>query len=84
MDSAIMWTSAAIAVLGLMLTPVVFVALGVDLLTPDDPIPADVPIPACEFEDGSGQDLCYWDATIRDNGEGRSFIKVNETFHYQD
>ena len=50
--------------------------------TPPNTIPADVPIHACEFEDGYGQDLCYWDAETRGNGEGESFVKVGETYYY--
>ena len=48
----------------------------------EEPIPAGVPIYACEFEDGYGQDLCYWDAETSGNGRGRSFVKVGETYYY--
>lgn len=31
-------------------------------------------LPACAYEDGSGQALCYWDAQTMGNGEGTSLI----------
>jgi hypothetical protein len=34
------------------------------------------PIPACEFEDGSGQRSCYWDAETMGNGRGNDYVKV--------
>lgn len=34
-------------------------------------------MPPCRYEDGSGQALpCYWNAKVRGNGKGRSFIAV--------
>lgn len=34
-------------------------------------------LPACKFEDGSGQRAtCVWDARHRGNGEGRSYIAI--------
>lgn len=32
------------------------------------------PLPLCEHEDGSGQDVCMWDATRQGNGHGLSYI----------
>ena len=31
-------------------------------------------LPACEYEDGSGQALCYWDAQTSGNGVGTSVV----------
>lgn len=36
-------------------------------------------IPECATEDSTN---CYWDATIRGNGQGNSFIDVNGTAYY--
>ena len=34
-------------------------------------------MPPCKYEDGSGQVLpCYWNAKMRGNGTGKSFIAV--------
>lgn len=33
-------------------------------------------IPPCEFEDGSGQAVCYWDAATSGNGRGESYLMV--------
>ena len=33
-------------------------------------------IPSCEFEDGSGQAVCYWDAATFGNGLGESYLMV--------
>lgn len=34
-------------------------------------------MPPCRYEDGSGQALpCYWNAKMRGNGKGKSFIAV--------
>ena len=39
--------------------------------------------PPCEYEDSTGP--CYWDAQVRGNGEGRSFvIDENQEIHYLD
>jgi hypothetical protein len=35
----------------------------------------------CETEDS---DMCYWNAAIQGNGEGRSFVSVGGTAHYLD
>lgn len=32
--------------------------------------------PPCEFEDGSGQAVCYWDAAVAGNGRGESYLMV--------
>ena len=34
-------------------------------------------LPACKFEDGSGQSVCYWDADTQGNGKGHDVINVN-------
>jgi hypothetical protein len=39
-------------------------------------------VPACLQEDGSGQDLCYWDAQTMGNGQGMSFIVMDGKFYY--
>lgn len=33
--------------------------------------------PACEYEDGSSQKVCIWDAKHQGNGEGNSGIIIN-------
>lgn len=33
-------------------------------------------IPPCEFEDGAGQSVCYWDAATSGNGRGESYLMV--------
>lgn len=33
-------------------------------------------IPPCEFEDGSGQAVCYWNAAVSGNGRGESYLMV--------
>lgn len=33
--------------------------------------------PACEYEDGSSQRLCVWDAKHQGNGQGRSSLILN-------
>ena len=33
-------------------------------------------LPACEYEDGSSQPACVWDATEEGNGIGRSLINL--------
>ena len=33
-------------------------------------------IPPCEFEDGSGQAVCYWNAAVAGNGRGESYLMV--------
>lgn len=33
-------------------------------------------IPPCEFEDGAGQSVCYWDAAVSGNGLGESYLMV--------
>lgn len=33
-------------------------------------------IPPCEFEDGAGQAVCYWDAAVAGNGRGESYLMV--------
>lgn len=38
-------------------------------------------LPACKAEDGTN---CYWDASIRGNGKGRSFTNINGITHYWD
>ena len=35
-----------------------------------------VSIPPCQFEDGSGQAVCYWDAAVSGNGRGESYLMV--------
>ena len=35
-----------------------------------------VSIPPCQFEDGSGQAVCYWDAAVAGNGRGESYLMV--------
>lgn len=34
------------------------------------------PVPLCEFEDGSGQEMCMWDASREGNGIG------SDVFYY--
>lgn len=34
-------------------------------------------MPACRYEDGHGQRLCYWDARTQGNGKGWSFVAHN-------
>lgn len=34
-------------------------------------------LPACTYEDGSGQGDCYWDASKQGNGQGLSFAIIN-------
>lgn len=37
------------------------------------------PLPACEYEDGSGQaETCIWDAGNMGNGVGDSFISITK------
>jgi hypothetical protein len=31
-------------------------------------------IPACELEDGSTQQVCFWDGSKHGNGQGKSYI----------
>lgn len=33
-------------------------------------------IPPCEFEDGAGQSVCYWDAATFGNGRGDSYVLI--------
>lgn len=33
-------------------------------------------IPPCQFEDGSGQSVCYWDAATRGNHVGDSYVLI--------
>lgn len=33
-------------------------------------------IPACKYEDGSGQADCYWDAQTQGNGKGHDYVKI--------
>lgn len=35
-----------------------------------------VSIPPCQFEDGSGQAVCYWNAAVSGNGRGESYLMV--------
>ena len=35
-------------------------------------------VPPCIEEDGSGQSMCYWDAAHRGNGQGVSYLVVND------
>lgn len=35
-------------------------------------------VPLCIEEDGSGQSMCYWDAAHRGNGQGVSYLVVND------
>ena len=35
-----------------------------------------VSITPCQFEDGSGQAVCYWDAATSGNGRGESYLMV--------
>lgn len=37
-------------------------------------------LPACATEDAAGP--CYWDADTQGNGEGRSFVVVNDEVTY--
>lgn len=37
-------------------------------------------IPECATEDSTN---CFWDATIKGNGQGNSFIDVNGTAYYE-
>lgn len=37
----------------------------------------DQSVPACEFEDGSTQQTCYWDGHSRGNGIGRSYVSYD-------
>lgn len=76
------YVNAAVALAGLIAMPIVAVALLTPVPEPDA-TPAGVPIYPCEFEDGAGQDVCHWDAETRGNGEGKSFVKVGETFYYE-
>lgn len=51
------------------------------------PADAHAAVPACIYEDGSGQAICVWDAKHMGNGNGKSFIAKNprfgkETFRY--
>lgn len=34
-------------------------------------------VPACEYEDGSSQAICGWDAGSAGNGVGESFISLD-------
>lgn len=34
------------------------------------------PAPPCEYEDGSTQEVCYWDASEGGNGVGESFLSL--------
>lgn len=34
-------------------------------------------IPACAVEDGSTQDICFWDASEHGNGEGHDVINID-------
>lgn len=60
-----------------------------------DPIPTPTPqatpqatptwhdgLPACTYEDGSGQTSCYWDAQAMGNHQGHSYTITNGTAHY--
>jgi hypothetical protein len=38
------------------------------------------PLPECPTEDSAN---CYWDASIRGNGQGRSFVDIDGEVHYQ-
>jgi len=47
---------------------------------PNDPIPTEpatfsLEIPPCPTEDSDG---CYWDASTRGNGLGKSFVATND------
>lgn len=33
-------------------------------------------VPPCQFEDGSGQAVCYWNAAVSGNGRGESYLMV--------
>lgn len=35
------------------------------------------PVPDCNYEDGSGQDVCAWVASERGNGRGQTYIVVD-------
>lgn len=38
------------------------------------PATDSAPMPACTYEDGSGQALCYWDAQTQGNGMGTDVV----------
>lgn len=50
----------------------------------DDSSPRMVLISACFEEDGSGQDICRWQAGSAGNGEGQSFTYVDGFYVYDD
>lgn len=56
----------------LTITPATAVSDSPAVITP--PAATTPALPACEYEDGSGQALCYWDAQTSGNGEGTSLI----------
>lgn len=33
-------------------------------------------VPPCQFEDGAGQAMCYWDAATSGNGRGESYVLI--------
>ncbi len=55
------------------------------------PLPTDLPdpvldqsvlvLPPCVMEDDQN---CYWDASVRGNGVGTSFINLNGTYYYEE
>ena len=38
-------------------------------------------VPQCEYEDGSEQLICFWDAQSSGNGIGRSFYAIGATVY---
>ena len=37
--------------------------------------------PPCEYEDGSGQAVCTWNATDQGNGLGNSFVTIGSVIY---
>jgi hypothetical protein len=72
----------AACIVSVVTLPPIVLGLAVSGYLADGGEPTPAPIYACEFEDGHGQDSCYWDADSFGNGEGRSFVKVGDTYHY--
>ena len=57
-------------------------ALGYALDSTADPLPTPAPsstLPPCEYEDS---DNCFWDAQSRGNGEGTSFVVLDNIVYY--
>jgi hypothetical protein len=59
---------------------VVLTLWGVHVATAQD-VPAWDSLPQCPTEDS---DNCRWDAHLHGNGDGRSFVTVDQVTHYDD